>query len=215
MTRASDDQEILTDKHDTPLRPCTNHRPVFRSYRGVSYEFSSGVWRARIYCLGKHMTLGRFRTAIEAASLHDRAAVYIHGDRAPTNFGVERARQSNESGPISASWRIMSTLEVLARENRARLLAFQSGKPPPGCRSLQSWGEMVDYGQATAAERPRKKQEARTAICKMSPISPPSDVLPDERVKSSPLQTRGFTIATLYALVAIGNRVQPNQVHMS
>jgi hypothetical protein len=85
------------------------------------------MWRARIYCLGKHVTLGRFNTSSEAAFVHDRAAFYIHGDTAQTNYGLDAARESNEREPPSSSWRVMSTLETLARENKIRLLAVRHG----------------------------------------------------------------------------------------
>lgn len=89
-------------------------------YRGVSYDPVTCTWRARMYCAGKHVTLGRFGTSREAAFVHDRAAYFIHGDLAQTNYGLEAARQSNAVEPPSTSWRVMATLEALKRETQLR-----------------------------------------------------------------------------------------------
>jgi hypothetical protein len=69
--------------HHHIFRPSQDH-PRFR---GVNYEKGKGVWRARLYCKGQHTTLGRHPTAEQAARAHDEAAVFVLGDRAPTNFG--------------------------------------------------------------------------------------------------------------------------------
>jgi hypothetical protein len=58
--------------------------------------------------------------------VHDRAAVYIHGDDARTNYEIDAARQSNQRQPPTPSWRVMSTLETLAREARLRKLGASS-----------------------------------------------------------------------------------------
>jgi hypothetical protein len=85
------------------------------------------MWRARIYCLGKHVTLGRYSTAQEAAFAHDRAAYFIHGERANINYGHEVARKSNLRAPPSVSWRVMNTLELLARDYTRRQAMLEAG----------------------------------------------------------------------------------------
>lgn len=94
-------------------------------YRGVSYDPTAQMWRARMYCSGKHVTLGRFPTAREAAFVHDRAAYYIHGQAAQTNFGLDAARESNEREPPSSSWRVMATLDALTKEVKMRRIAAE------------------------------------------------------------------------------------------
>ena len=93
----------------------TGGGPVFR---GVSFDALNELWRARLYWRGRHLTLGRFATATQAAFAHDRAAVYVLGAEASTNFGVEAARRSNESSAPIASARVMETLEALRVERQ-------------------------------------------------------------------------------------------------
>ena len=120
----------------SPLPPQAE-RPHRRSpdqpYRGVSYDPANGRWRARLYCSGKHISLGRYESEEDAAFAYDRAAVFVHGDDAQTNFGVEAAQQANERGPLSSSYRLMSTLEMRATESKARRLALQRQSL---CRSI-------------------------------------------------------------------------------
>lgn len=74
------------------------------------------MWRARFHCSGKHVNLGRFATAREAAFAHDRAAYFIHGEAAQTNFGQDAARKWNEREAPTSSWLVMLTLEALAKQ---------------------------------------------------------------------------------------------------
>lgn len=73
--------------HQQQHRP-QHHLGVPR-YRGVSYEKRKNLWRARLYCRGQHTTLGRYSNARLAAAEHDRAASFVFGERAVTNFGPQ------------------------------------------------------------------------------------------------------------------------------
>jgi AP2 domain len=82
-------------------------------FRGVSYDRVAKKWRARIYCSGRHITLGRFTTQIEAAQMHDGAAYYVHGKEAVTNFGTREARALLAARPPSSSSRAMLSLREI------------------------------------------------------------------------------------------------------
>lgn len=112
--------------------------PPARNFRGVSFDPHSRLWRARFYCLGRHVTLGRYHTASEAALVHDRAAHFVYGDVAQTNYGIDAARRSNMREPPSASWRIMNTLQSLADAQQQLTTAAQARRPPRG----PPWGDM-------------------------------------------------------------------------
>jgi hypothetical protein len=140
-----------------------HHNQSPNIYRGVSYDPATMMWRARIYCSGKHVTLGRFETAQEAAFVHDRAAVYIHGDDARTNYDIEAARQSNQRQPPTPSWRVMSTLETLARAARLRKLGAlpSSGAACPSARVLSSGSTYSFPGASAAATAATAATDAR------------------------------------------------------
>jgi hypothetical protein len=55
-------------------------------YRGVSYERRQKKWRAQIRVKGRGISLGYFRSALEAAEAYDRAALELHGLRAKLNL---------------------------------------------------------------------------------------------------------------------------------
>jgi hypothetical protein len=88
--------------------------PCRGGYRGVTYDHRCQRWRARLYCLGEHLALGRFSDAAQAAEIHDLAACFVFKDAAITNFGLhaaqERLRQSCLSG---LSKQIMDRLRVM------------------------------------------------------------------------------------------------------
>jgi hypothetical protein len=114
-------QSLPSDDGDNLFAPPARH-----AYRGVSYDPVTNMWRARMYCSRKHVTLGRFSSVQEAAFVHDRAAYYIHGDAAQTNYGLDVARESNEREPPSSSWRVMATLDALTKEVKWRRLADEN-----------------------------------------------------------------------------------------
>lgn len=133
----------------------TVYHPPQNMYRGVSYDPNTGLWRARIYALGRHVTLGRHATAQEAAFVHDRAAVFIHGKEAQTNYGVEAALQCNARSPPIASWRVMKTLQMLAHECKLLKLAVFRGDVAASSAGRQvskmpfrSWGWAQTQAQA-------------------------------------------------------------------
>lgn len=100
-----------------------DHRRQTPRFRGVNYEKTKGVWRARLYCKGQHTTIGRFPTAELAARAHDKAAVFVLGDRARTNFGVFAARaelermHAEEAGRIRRPFcRLVALREAVRKE---------------------------------------------------------------------------------------------------
>lgn len=65
-------------------------------YRGVSNN--NGNWRARISGAGgARITLGTFKTPIEAAKAYDRAAIRLFGPDTPLNFKEEDVETGNRS----------------------------------------------------------------------------------------------------------------------
>ncbi|MBB3997258.1 HNH endonuclease signature motif containing protein [Aureimonas pseudogalii] len=97
------------------LRSCTNEQNCRNykkpagssSYRGVCWVRRDKRWAARISVgkLGK-MSLGNFRSEIEAARAYDAAAVIHHGEFAILNFPEEaRIRSSIEPSPVEGDRR--------------------------------------------------------------------------------------------------------------
>lgn len=72
----------------TPSQNQCNRPHHKGSYKGVSFDRGSGMWRARIMIERKMHFLGRFTTAEEAAAAYDDAAVELHGEFATTNQGL-------------------------------------------------------------------------------------------------------------------------------
>jgi hypothetical protein len=107
-------QSCGLDVKVAPNTPPENH-----AWRGVSYERDAGKWRSRIYCLGKFVTLGRFRSSEDAAMCHDMAAYYIHGERALTNHELCAVREFYQSGLAFASSNVMARLSVLKQAAKA------------------------------------------------------------------------------------------------
>lgn len=59
--------------------------------RGVTFDPNTRKWRARLYAKGRHIALGRYPTQVMAAKAHDCAALYVYGDDALTNYGLDSA----------------------------------------------------------------------------------------------------------------------------
>ncbi len=55
-------------------------------FRGVSYQVSSGRWRAGIQVEGKTLNLGEFKTEIEAAEAYNEASRKYFGEHAYQNI---------------------------------------------------------------------------------------------------------------------------------
>lgn len=83
--------------------------------RGVTYDAVTKKWRARLYCRGRHIDLGRYATALLAARAHDQAANYVFKENALTNF--KAANDDNRQDPQLpiASSRAMMHLDAMAR----------------------------------------------------------------------------------------------------
>lgn len=55
-------------------------------FKGACFDQRSGKWRATITLNGKHICIGRFATAEEAARAYDAKAIELHGEFARLNF---------------------------------------------------------------------------------------------------------------------------------
>jgi hypothetical protein len=141
------DKSLPKDVGDNFLAP-----PARSVYRGISYDPASNMWRSRMYCSRKHVTLGRFSSAQEAAFVHDRAAYYIHGDAAKTNFGLDTARESNKRKNPSGAWRIMATLDALTKE--VKLIRVQEERSDGGGGCGNAGGNGGNGGRSLLAKPP-------------------------------------------------------------
>jgi len=64
-------------------------RAVSSKFRGVLWDKSRKLWRAKIKSQGKVQYLGVFKNEEEAASAYDSAATKLHGSKAILNFPAE------------------------------------------------------------------------------------------------------------------------------
>lgn len=180
--------------------------PFPRALRGVSYDPQTCMWRARIYCMGKHVTLGRYATAQEAAFVHDRAAYFIHGDDAQTNYGIEAARLSNERKPPIASWRVMNTLERVEHECKMRkAMAFRGG-----IAALSGRRQAAGPVSSMMTMHPYfywKWTQSQVHGGALPPMTWPDDRWGEGHRVFAKLRTRAQEPATLTALLAIANRL--------
>ena len=82
------------DNRRANLRICTRsenlrnvgRRPTNTSgLKGAAWDRYTSSWKASIRAFGRHIHLGRFKTAEEAAGMYDAAALIFHGDFARPN----------------------------------------------------------------------------------------------------------------------------------
>lgn len=124
-----------------------DHKP--KTFRGVSYDSLAKKWRGRLYCVGQHITIGRYPTMEEAALAHDRAAYFLFGEEAETNFGTRSARKSLADQSVCKSWAGMARLEALAAEvssrNHRRLMARDALRRHRKLAAIQAGLRVPDY----------------------------------------------------------------------
>jgi hypothetical protein len=80
MRLCSVGQNMMNSRKMTTLTADSQHKGVSRSHGCRS-------WTARIFANGRHIHLGSFRSALEAAAAYDLAAQKYFGCYAFTNFG--------------------------------------------------------------------------------------------------------------------------------
>ena len=89
---------IATDNRRVNLRPATcsennrNNQGRKRkalSLKGIYYRKDRGKYQAQIGFNGRHINLGMFLTAEEAARCYDEAAIRLHGEFARTNYSIQ------------------------------------------------------------------------------------------------------------------------------
>ncbi|WIA42176.1 hypothetical protein OEZ86_009440 [Tetradesmus obliquus] len=109
---ASPENSRLKDKE-------TDGRIEGRRLRGLSWNKTHQLWRVRIYYNGKLRFVGRFEDAITAARAYDKAAVYLYGASAITNFGLEACL----ADPTEVGSCIVRAKEEAEQQNAARQAA--------------------------------------------------------------------------------------------
>jgi len=62
-------------------------------YKGVSWEESTGKWRALIHVDRKKISLGCYKDEVTAAKVYDKAAKKYHGEFARLNFPRTKTRR--------------------------------------------------------------------------------------------------------------------------
>ncbi|KAF8063789.1 gpn3 [Scenedesmus sp. PABB004] len=101
--------------------------PVRSRFRGLSWDKKHQGWRVRIYFAGRQRHVGRFEDELVAARAYDKAAVYLYGGCAITNFGLEAV----QADPSEVSAFIM-----LAKEQADQEKAVRAGQRGPALDHL-------------------------------------------------------------------------------
>jgi len=65
---------------------CRKRKNTTSKYIGVSFDKPTKDWEVQIKHKGKHHWIGRFKSEVEAAKAHDKAAKKYHGEFARLNF---------------------------------------------------------------------------------------------------------------------------------
>lgn len=142
-------------------------------YRGVTFDHDNNSWRARLYCAGRHITLGRYATAKLAAKSHDLAAYYVRGEGAVTNFGVAEAREAWQTHPQTYS-------PVLRRSLQAAIARLQAIGVAGGAKAgTQQWHPYARSGFAGSPIGPIDAQAvaARIVAATMAGAGPSPDLM--------------------------------------
>lgn len=138
-------------------------------YRGVTFDAVTKKWRARLYCRGRHIDLGRYATALLAARAHDQAATYVFKENAQTNFGHAAVKERDRECqlPLTSS-RAREHLEAMAQTVSAssctlralrQVAAMQSGALKVGPH-----GDVVDTSRPHALSFTTHKVMTRTLV---------------------------------------------------
>ncbi|WIA23314.1 hypothetical protein OEZ85_000081 [Tetradesmus obliquus] len=133
-------------------------QPVYHSYKGVCWAPKYSNWRARIMYRGKMRHVGFYPSKEEAAMAHDKAAVFLHGSKAVTNFGLAACLED----PTEVSSFIVNLKEpgqaatAAANVDTARAAATWPAGPCP-------WAYCVDAGRNEQQQRPGEASAAAAA----------------------------------------------------
>ena len=75
----------------TPMQNCQNRRKNRNNqgFKGVRFHKIIQKWESMINSPNRRISIGYFLTSVAAAYAYDRAALFIHGDFAKTNFPKE------------------------------------------------------------------------------------------------------------------------------
>ncbi|WIA34438.1 hypothetical protein OEZ86_012772 [Tetradesmus obliquus] len=96
--------------------PCAVDGPIRSRFRGLSWDKKHQGWRVRIYYSGKQRHVGRYEDDISAAKAYDKAAVYLYGANAITNFGLYQVAED----PTEVSAFIVLAKEQADQEQAVR-----------------------------------------------------------------------------------------------
>jgi hypothetical protein len=154
------------DAHDQHGPSSPQPPSIDRAYRGVSYEALVDKWRARLYCGGQHVTLGRFATPEEAARAYDRVAWYVSKEHTVTNFGLTAAQADSDAVGTAPtpSRQTQAYLRTLANEVQAGACAKSDLRKLAGRRSMSE--PMVTEARGLGgSDDARKSAQDKNVIC--------------------------------------------------
>ncbi|WIA43767.1 hypothetical protein OEZ86_010190 [Tetradesmus obliquus] len=96
-------------------------KPSFGGHQGVSWDVNNASWVARIQYAGNPLHVGWYYDRMAAAKAYDKAAVFLYGASAITNFGIAACQEdpTQVSSLIVQAWEALKAAEYGAEAEAA------------------------------------------------------------------------------------------------